>query len=89
MMVPTMDAYKENVRQYGSRLTDNVLGQLPLDQSLYADCTPYKRALDSLPRFAPMFERNQVVNMVRKVSIVLMQQAVLAASLCSLYDQSA
>jgi hypothetical protein len=36
-----------------------------------------------------MFERNQVVNMVRKVGIVLMQQAVLAASPCSLYNQSA
>jgi hypothetical protein len=31
-----------------------------------------------------MFERNQVVNMVRKVGIVLMQQAVLAAAPCSL-----
>jgi hypothetical protein len=41
-------------------------------------------------RGAPsMFERNQVVDMVRKVGIILMQQAILAASPCSLYNQSA
>jgi hypothetical protein len=36
-----------------------------------------------------VFERNHVVNMVYKDSVILMQQAILAVSFCSLYNQSA